>query len=600
MLHKFKNLKMTPKLVVAFIIIMMISSISGVTGAVMLKKSDRQYSKALVENGFSQGDVGKLSSYLYKATAVVRDIILYDSTEDIQTTRNELAAIQQKVNTAFEETRVTCNTPQEQEYIERIETKLPLYWEQQDQVIQLAAVNKDEEAFKLFHEKARPVLNEIMSDTEGLVALNSRMGDEVSVTLTKSSYASISMMIILIVFSVVVSVGFAYVFAKSITNRLKVVEDAADKLAKGELDIQIFNDDQDEIGSMLESFSDAVGMLNAYIKDIGRALGEMANGNFDLVPGVVYRGSFKKLEDSITTILNSLTATMGGIQEASAQVSAGADQVSSGAQALSQGATEQASSVEELAATINEISHRIQETADQAKAAQEKNAMTHDELQNCSSQMGELVAAMDAISGKSGEISKIIKTIEDIAFQTNILALNAAVEAARAGSAGKGFAVVADEVRNLAAKSAEAAKNTTALIEETVQAVKEGSQLSAETEASLTRVVENEKESLDAISHIARVSGEQAQNVTQVSQGIDQISSVVQTNSATAEESAAASEELSGQANMLMDLISHFKFKDQGASVSRGAVHVSRRTEPDWENHQSSSSDYIPAAGDKY
>lgn len=591
---------MTPKLVVAFIIIMMISSISGVTGAVMLKKLDRQYSKALVENGFSQGDIGEFSSYLYEAAAVVRDIILYDSTEDIQTARNELAAIQQKVNTAFEETRVNCNTPQEQEYIERIKTKLPLYREQRDQVIQLAAVNKDEEAFKLFHEKVRPVLNEIMSDTEGLVALNSRMGDEVSVTLTKSSYASISMMIILIVLSAVVSVGFAYVFARSITNRLKVVEDAADKLAKGELDIQISNDDQDEIGSMLESFSDAVGMLNAYIKDIGRALGEMANGNFDLVPGVVYRGSFKKLEDSITTILNSLTATMGGIQEASAQVSTGADQVSSGAQALSQGATEQASSVEELAATINEISHRIQETADQAKAAQEENAMTHDELQNCSSQMGELVAAMDAISGKSGEISKIIKTIEDIAFQTNILALNAAVEAARAGSAGKGFAVVADEVRNLAAKSAEAAKNTTALIEETVQAVKEGSQLSAETEASLTRVVENEKESLDAISHIARVAGEQAENVTQVSKGIDQISSVVQTNSATAEESAAASEELSGQANMLMDLISHFKLKSQGAPVSRGAVHVSRRTEPDWENHQSSSSDYIPVAGDKY
>lgn len=185
------------------------------------------------------------------------------------------------------------------------------------------------------------------------------------------------------------------------------------------------------------------------------------------------------------------------------------------------------------------------------------------EVENCDRQMQELNTAMNRISQKSGEIGKIIKTIEDIAFQTNILALNAAVEAARAGSAGKGFAVVADEVRNLASKSAEAAKNTTMLIEDSIQAVENGTKLTAGTTESLKKVVESTMVIKTAVGRISQATGEQASNLNQVTTGVDQISSVVQTNSATAEESAAASEELSGQSQMLKNLISQFKLKDK-------------------------------------
>lgn len=257
-----------------------------------------------------------------------------------------------------------------------------------------------------------------------------------------------------------------------------------------------------------------------------------------------------------------LSSTLSQINQAANQVSAGSDQVSSGAQALSQGATEQASSVEELAATITDISGQVKSNAESALNAKEKSEMAGTEIAASNQKMQELIAAMEEISKSSQEIGKVIKTIEDIAFQTNILALNAAVEAARAGAAGKGFAVVADEVRNLASKSADAAKSTTALIEGAITAVSNGTQLVDVTAKSLLSVVTGTQEVASIVNDISTASAEQASSIAQVTQGIDQISSVVQTNSATAEESAAASEELSGQAQMLNNLVGQFKLKD--------------------------------------
>ena len=289
----------------------------------------------------------------------------------------------------------------------------------------------------------------------------------------------------------------------------------------------------------------------------------MAGGDFGVATdtnSAAYKGDFEELLSSASSIRSDLSSALSRINTGAEQVAAGSGQLSSGAQSLSVGSITQAASIDELAEAINRISEQINITAEHAAAAKKENESTNAELGVCNAQMERMVSAMDTITLKANEIGKIIKAIEDIAFQTNILALNAAVEAARAGEAGKGFAVVADEVRNLAGKSAEAANSTTQLIEETVRAVEEGSRISGETEKSLLNVVENSKRVLEAVTRISGATAEQVKAISDVSIGIDKISGVIQTNSSTAEESAAASEELSSQADTLKSLVGKFTF----------------------------------------
>ena len=372
------------------------------------------------------------------------------------------------------------------------------------------------------------------------------------------------LMIGMSIFAVAVILVFVVFFLRKMMRPIDGVVSAAKKIAQGDLAVHLEVDTEDEIGVLAKTFAAMSANLQSLISDISYLLGQMAEGNFRIKTEIEekYVGEYSEILAAIRGINTTLSATLTQIDQASEQVNAGSTQVSSAAQALSQGATEQAASVEELSATIGEISRHIQLAAENAQAANTLTGEVGAGVTQSNQKMDEMVAAMGEISNKSNEIGKIIKTIDDIAFQTNILALNAAVEAARAGAAGKGFAVVADEVRNLASKSAEAAKSTTALIEETVNAVNNGTRIADETSQSLQKVVENTKQVVQNIQAIADASHEQADSIAQVTTGVDQISTVVQTNSATAEESAAASEELSGQAQMLKDLISKFSLRD--------------------------------------
>ncbi|MEG3029899.1 MAG: methyl-accepting chemotaxis protein [Oscillospiraceae bacterium] len=371
-------------------------------------------------------------------------------------------------------------------------------------------------------------------------------------------YICIAIAAVLLVLSIIVMVGFS----NKIIKPIKQIEKAVQEVAKGNFDVEVTHKSRDELGIMADALRQMISATSAIINDTSRGLSEMARGNFDIVPTVEYVGVYKKLEDAIVKIIISLSETLGSIKLSAEQVSSGSDQVASGAQALSQGATEQASAIEELSATIAEMSHQIEGTAGNAQKANGFAQQAGVGVSSGNEKMNEMIVAMSEISSKSNEIGKIIKTIDDIAFQTNILALNAAVEAARAGSAGKGFAVVADEVRNLAQKSAEAAKNTTALIEGSITAVAKGTQIADDTAKALEVVVEKSSQVTDIIAQISTASATEAEGARQVTIGVDQISSVVQTNSATAEESAAASEELSSQAQLLNDLVSKFRLKD--------------------------------------
>ena len=372
------------------------------------------------------------------------------------------------------------------------------------------------------------------------------------------------MLIFLGICSILISILFGTYITRAITVPVSELEQAADNLARGNLRATAIGyTAKDELGHLADSMRSVVDSLLTIIQDESTLLGEMADGNFNVrsKSEEKYVGDFGKVLESIEQIKTSLSDTLRQINLSSDQVSSGAYQVSSGAQALSQGAAEQASSIEELAETIRSISNHVKHNAEYAEEADQRANAAGSEAVESNRRMQDMVSAMADISTSSREIGKIIKTIEDIAFQTNILALNASVEAARAGEAGRGFSVVAAEVRNLATKSAAASKDTAALIENSLNTVKSGTRIADETAHSLDSVLESVRLVTEIIGQITASSIEQADSILQIEQGIERISEVVQTNSATAEESAAASEELSAQAQLLKDLTGQFRLE---------------------------------------
>lgn len=419
----------------------------------------------------------------------------------------------------------------------------------------------------------------LFGDIDGVehLAVISKLDNGMNLVITaeKNELYSQSIELFFIIMTMVVIVSVvativSFVLVLGITKPIKSLNAAAARIASGELDVNIDCKSNDDIGELADSFRKTTATLHnyvGYIDELSSVLNEIADGNLDISLTLEYKGKFAELKSALDNITNSLNGTLSEINLAADQVSEGADHVASGAQSLASGSTKQAASISQLVSTIGDISEQVKKNAEEAEQASSQMNKIGKEAEISNQRMEHMLDAMQNISSNTEQIGEIIKTIEDIAFQTNILALNAAIEAARAGEAGKGFAVVADEVRNLAAKSAEAAQNTTEMIEGTVLAIENGNTLVAEAAEEMNAVMKSASKVTDITNKISGSTKEAADSIKQISVGIDQISNVVQNNSATAEQSAAASEELSAQAQTLNDLVGEFILQSSDSSI---------------------------------
>ncbi len=453
-------------------------------------------------------------------------------------------------------------------------------------------IRQNQALYDVVSNELKKLGKDTMDELRSLIDQGTAMEESLLVVREAAAQSALDTTIMVAIIGLAVAIIFSILLsniaAKSITRGTSQLVECSKRLAQGDVEVSLDIHSRDEIGELATAFTT---MVNS-IQEQAHMVELVADG--DLTVDVRPRSDRDLLNQKLQQMVEMNHEVMTQIMHSTSQVSTGSKQIADGAQLLAQGSTQQASAVEELSSSISAIATKTQANAELALRAAQLSGTIKNNAQKGSSQMNQMMEAVREINEASKNINKVIKVIDDIAFQTNILALNAAVEAARAGQHGKGFAVVAEEVRSLAAKSASAAKDTGSLIASSMEKAELGARIASETAASLVEIVSGINESTDIISDIAKSSEEQSAGIRQINTGIDQVAQVVQQNSATAEESAAASEEMSGQSNMLEELVSQFKIKESHSKISSSGTSSRRQItmpkKPDISRMSSNSS----------
>ena len=579
-----KNLKIRTKLLVTFMLIILLFIGTVVVATTGLKQNAAKYSQ-FYNVGYQI--TNKVMNMRRGLQIIVKDLTFITIEGDASKIEAYTADMQKELDgLQTNGTWLFENFTGDAELLNTFATHITTAVEMQDTVIKTAQTD-NKKAQEMLLNEYQPLVEEAVNTLIQISAVAEQNAEDDYLNTVSMQDMLEALLLGMAGVALVITLVLSTYLTSAITRPLRELEKSAEKIVGGNFDFSMTYTSKDELGKLAEAFRNMTVILESIISDASRLLSEMADGNFDVRTKAEdrYVGSFQSLLGSIRKLNRGLSSTLGQINASADQVAAGSGQVSDGAQALSQGATEQASAVEELASTIAGISSQVKDTAENAAVARKQSNTAEDEVETCNKQMQEMITAMEEITRTSNQIGNIIKTIESIAFQTNILALNASVEASRAGTAGKGFAVVADEVRSLAGKSTEASKDTAELIESSIKAVNRGTEIANSTAKSLVKVVEGVRTVSTKVDMIAAAAEEQAGAVEQVTVGVDQISSVVQTNSATAQESAAASEELSSQAEMLKNLVSQFILR---AEYAQGQGVSNRSNASPYQNNRTS------------
>ena len=562
-----KNLKISKKIICTFAVVLLLTFVLGVVSLVstnnIASTSDNYVNisiPALSNLESARRYIRIFQGNILKATCTDNQADLDKLVEDISSDRS---AFFDYLDSFLE------YDPQFSDEVENIHTVMDDAASIRERIVEASAKFSYEgnlEAYSIYLNEYEPNLTKVTGILENLTtelkeAITTRYNNAQT---TKT--INIVVIIAVVVAAAILVVALTVVLTKAIVTPIIQIKDSMNLIANGllkEADGTITYRSKDELGVLAH----AARKVIRFFQDVLPSISDVCR-NYDS-----YVGETSEIRDSLMYIRDNLSAALSNVDQASDQLLSGTEEVSSGAQALAQGATQQAASIQELSENIASISEDIKANSSDAAEASDKANAAGAAVQEVNAMMSELVRAMNEINEFSSETKKIVKTIEDIAFQTNILSLNAAVEAARAGAAGKGFAVVAEEVRNLAGKSAEAAQNTTRIIESTVNSIVSGNKLCAEVAEKMNKVGETAGKVTAINNKIADSSKKAADSIVKVTIGVDQISNVVQNNSATSEQSAAASEELSSQANMLKQLVKSFSlYSDSSNAETHPAV----------------------------
>ncbi len=554
----FKNMSIKKSLIIGFGTTILISVIIIVASLLLMNSQKSAYSDIIDHYVESTEMIATCRIDYNIAARNLRDVVLSGNTSGLSTVTSKL----EELDAQFVQLENTFPL-EDKSTLEAFSSAIKAWEADAREIASVVSTDRDQ-ASKMIVNACTPKLNAAAVAGENAANALAVAQEQIIAQQNLTSNISLGVILAVMVVATIIVLMMAFRIIRSLVEPSTQVRNALVGFSQGNLGVPVSFDGKNELGEMCDALRTSQKVLHSVIQDISDTTTQMAKGNFNVELTATFPGDLAPIQTSVNQFVVRMSDTITNISQSASQVSAGSEQVSNSSQSLAQGATEQASAVEELAATINDISNSSKQTAASAEEARASTGQAGAQVEASNEYVKQLNVAMQNISNSSEEIGKIIATIENIAFQTNILALNAAVEAARAGSAGKGFAVVADEVRNLASKSDEAAKATKDLIENSITAVREGADVVSKVTDSLERTTVLTGEVVKLMDQVTEAVENQTTAISQVTEGIDQISAVVQTNSATSEECAAASEELSSQANIMHQLMAEFQVGNKG------------------------------------